>query len=147
MTTRFLLFLAVGFLVSACGVQAQVSSPQISALAADSNAQAHNNLSSAEDGKLGRPAIVFFDAEQCHICDDARPVMDDLATKYDGQITIIQMDIDAATSRAARSRYQIEYMPTFILFSENGNMLAQIPGWPGEMGMEKTITHLVNIVE
>ncbi|MDQ4076269.1 MAG: thioredoxin domain-containing protein [Chloroflexota bacterium] len=139
-TTRSLLFLAMGLLITACSAstQAQVATPV--SLAGETNAPA---LAAAERGELGKPVIVFFHAQWCHICQKVRPDVAALEEAYRDSVVVVRMDIDAIDSRAAVGRYRVSATPTFVLLSAQGSMLATIPGWPGKAGMERTIAQML----
>lgn len=142
MMMRSLLLIIFTLLITACGTGAQASNTMARiSLAGDTNLRA---LEAAEKGQLSKPTIVFFHADECHVCEEAKPIINELAADYTNDVAIVRMGIDEPASRFAVSRYQIEATPTFVLFSAKGNVLASIPGWPGKTGMENTISQLMN---
>jgi thiol-disulfide isomerase/thioredoxin len=134
-----LLLLAITALMTACGAPARAQVEAIS-LAGDTNLSA---LAAAERGELGKPTIVFFHAQWCHVCQRARPDMADIAEEYRDTIAVVRMDIDNPASRPAIEHYEITSTPTFVLLAADGNVLAMIPDWPGRPGMEGTIAQLL----
>jgi thioredoxin 1 len=139
MGTRAIFLLTLTLLVSACSsVQAQTT--PLAALSGESNPPA---LAAAEQGALGRPAVVFFHAQWCQICRRVRPTLDELAEQYDNRIAIIRVDIDDSDASAAVERYRVNATPTFVLFSAEGNVLASVPGWPGREAMEMTLRQML----
>jgi len=71
------------------------------------------------------PVLVDFWAEWCPPCHRLAPVLDELATEYDGRVRIVKMDADAnpETIRA----YGIMAMPTLTLF-RGGEVVSQVGG-------------------
>lgn len=142
MIMRSLLLITFTLLITACGAHVEASNLMAPiSWEGDSNPRA---LEAAEKGQLEKPTIVFFHAEWCHVCEDAKPFMDELTQEHQNEVAIIRMEIDEAASRSAVLRYQISTTPTFVLLSAKGNVLASIPGWPGKIGMKKTISQLTH---
>ncbi|MGH2543877.1 MAG: thioredoxin domain-containing protein, partial [Ardenticatenaceae bacterium] len=119
-----LLFLTVNLLMTACSAPLQAGSPTIS-VGGDTNVPA---LAAAERGALGRPTVVFFHAEWCHICDKARPVMAEIEEEYEDTLAVVRMDIDEPEARPAVQRYGVVATPTFVLLTADGNVLALVVG-------------------
>ena len=139
---RSLLLMTFTLLITACGAPVEASNPKAPiSWQGETNSRA---LEAAEKGELEKPTIVFFHAKWCHVCEEAKPLMDELAQYHQNEVAIIRMEIDNAASRSAVLRYQIQATPTFVLLSAKGNVLASIPGWPGKIGMKKTISQLTH---
>lgn len=66
--------------------------------------------------KSGRVLVDFW-AGWCMPCKMVAPVIEELAVKYEGRVTIAKVDVDNNAEIA--SRYGIMSIPTVILF-ENG---------------------------
>ena len=60
------------------------------------------------------PVLVDFWAEWCAPCKMLDPVLDDIATEYDGKLRVVKIDADANPDIAMR--YGVMGLPTMILF-------------------------------
>jgi len=77
--------------------------------------------------QAGKPFVLDFWAEWCGPCRMISPIIEDLATVYEGRVSIGKIDIDAEASSDLVSRFGIRNIPT-ILFFKDGEVVDKIVG-------------------
>ena len=65
------------------------------------------------------PTLVDFWATWCGPCKMIAPVLDELATEYEGRIKICKMDVDE--NREVAAKFNVRGIPTLIMF-KNGDL-------------------------
>ena len=90
------------------------------------------NVAEVNDGSFQKevleaalPVLVDFWAPWCGPCRTISPVIDELASKYDGQLKVVKVNVD--DNPDSPSRYHVRAVPNLVLF-KNGEVQEQIVG-------------------
>ena len=75
----------------------------------------------AEVLKSATPVLVDYWAEWCGPCKMIAPILDEVATTYDGKLKIAKMNVDE--NRVIPAKFGIRGIPTLMLF-KNGELAA-----------------------
>jgi thioredoxin 1 len=70
----------------------------------------------AEVPKTTNPAPTNYWAEWCGPCKMIAPVLDDIATEYDGKLTIAKLNIDE--NQETPAKHGVRGIPTLMLFKD-----------------------------
>jgi len=79
----------------------------------------------AEVVQAGLPVLTDFWAIWCAPCHMIAPVLEEIATEYDGQIKIAKLDVDSNPRTAMQ--FGVMSIPTLILF-KNGQAIERLVG-------------------
>ncbi len=88
----------------------------------------------------GKPVVVDFWAEWCGPCRQIAPMVDELATQYEGQVVIGKYNVDDDSDLS--SEYGIRNIPT-LLFFKDGKLVDKHVGSANKAALEAKIKALL----
>ena len=86
--------------------------------------------------KSPQPVLVDFWADWCGPCKRLSPTIDELATDYDGRVTIGKLNVD--DNPGVAGRFSIRGIPTLLLF-KGGQIVEQVVGLADKDVLKKII--------
>ncbi len=79
----------------------------------------------------GKPTIAEFGRGTCIPCKQMKPILEEMATEFEGRLNVVIVSID--DYQALTSRYRITAIPTQICFDSQGKEVGRHIGlWPKE---------------
>ncbi|MBI5469550.1 MAG: thioredoxin [Deltaproteobacteria bacterium] len=75
--------------------------------------------------KSNTPALVDFWASWCAPCRAIAPIVDEMATQFNGRVRVAKMNVD--DNPATPGKYGVRGIPTLILFKD-GKVVDQLVG-------------------
>lgn len=86
------------------------------------------------------PLVVDFWATWCGPCRMVAPIIDELATEYEGKVNIGKCDVDE--NNQVPGQYGVRNIPT-IIFVKNGEVVKKVVGAQSKSDLKKEIDALL----
>jgi len=83
----------------------------------------------------GKPLVLDFWAEWCGPCRMVGPIIDELATEYEGRVNIGKVDVDE--NNEISMQYGIRNIPTVLYFKDGQLVDKQVGAFPKAKFVEK----------
>ncbi|MGL5914471.1 MAG: thioredoxin [Bacteroidales bacterium] len=90
--------------------------------------------------KSTKPVMVDFWAEWCGPCRAIAPIIDELATEYEGKAVVGKVDVDANDQIPVK--YGIRNIPT-VLFFKNGELIDKVVGGASKSTFDEKLKGLL----
>lgn len=91
--------------------------------------------------KAALPTVVDFWAEWCAPCRQIKPILEDLAVRYDGKVKLVKVNVDE--NPQTMTKYGVRAIPTLLAF-KNGVVAQQVQGARPKAFFEQMLDDLIS---
>lgn len=89
----------------------------------------------------GKPLVVDFWATWCGPCKRLAPIVEELATVYEGRVNIGKCDVEEAEELAVQ--FQVSSIPTLVFFDAQGQAVKRLVGLQAKPALIQQIDALL----
>ncbi|MCC6640141.1 MAG: thioredoxin [Deltaproteobacteria bacterium] len=90
--------------------------------------------------KAALPTVIDFWAEWCAPCRQIKPILEELAQRYDGKVKIVKLNVDE--NPQTMTKYGVRAIPTLLAF-KNGVVVQQVQGARPKAFFEQMLDGLI----
>ena len=87
-----------------------------------------------------RPCLIVVSKENCHVCEEVVPRVEELAEKFEGKVLFYYVDV--TEDKDILKKYSLKGVPQ-ILFFQDGAFCGRLAGNVDEENIEEKITELL----
>lgn len=73
----------------------------------------------------GEPCVVVFSRQSCHVCQEVKPMLEEIVKEYQGKVSLYYVDVEE--DKGLFQKFSLKGVPQ-VLFFKDGELLAKLAG-------------------